>query len=45
MAVRYPTLDELKASGKNYFTPSEVAGVLGVNLTPSTSWFGIARNS
>lgn len=31
MAVRYPTLDELKASGKNYFTPSEVAGVLGVN--------------
>lgn len=31
MATQYPTLEELKASGKDYFTPREIAGVLGVN--------------
>lgn len=31
MAVQYPTLEELKASRKDCFTPREIAGVLGVN--------------
>lgn len=31
MATKYPTLDELKASGKDFFTPREIAGVLGTN--------------
>lgn len=29
--AQYPTLEELKASEKDFFTPKEVAGVLGVN--------------
>lgn len=29
--MQYPTLDELKASEKDFFTPREVAGALGVN--------------
>lgn len=29
--AQYPTLEELKASGKDFFTPREIAGVLGVN--------------
>lgn len=29
--AQYPTLEELKASDKDFFTPREVAGVLGVN--------------
>lgn len=29
--MKCPTLDELKSSSKDYFTPREVAGVLGVN--------------
>lgn len=29
--AQYPTLEELKASEKDFFTPREVAGVLGVN--------------
>lgn len=31
MASRYPTLNELAESGKDYFTPREIAGVLGTN--------------
>lgn len=29
--MKYPTLDELRNSGKDCFTPNDVAGVLGVN--------------
>lgn len=31
MATQYPTLEELKASEKDFFTPHDVAGVLRVN--------------
>lgn len=31
MATQYPTLQDLVDSGKDYFTPREIAGVLGVN--------------
>lgn len=31
MATQYPTLEELKDSGKDYFTPREIAGVLGTH--------------
>lgn len=31
MATKYPTLEELKASDKDCFSPHDVAGVLGTN--------------
>lgn len=31
MATKYPTLDELKASGKDFFVPYDIAGVLGTH--------------